>query len=236
MKPSHEQKHGRLFNFFEAFQNRLTNAYDRCLQVVLRHKLATISASAVLLVGTAYLYMVIPKGFLPSEDIDQFNITTEAAEGVAFDTMVQHQLEINQILLADPNVAYVMSQVGFGRGTMNQGGITVRLKPRAERPQVEQVIQELRPKLAVVPGMNVFMRNDPPIRIGGIQSKALYQFTLQGADLRTLYQAAKDFQSNMRALPGLVDVTSDLQISNPQVNVVIDRLRSAPSLDNFRAR
>jgi HAE1 family hydrophobic/amphiphilic exporter-1 len=223
MKPSHEQKHGRLFNFFEAFQNRLTNAYDRCLQVVLRHKLATISASAVLLVGTAYLYMVIPKGFLPSEDIDQFNITTEAAEGVAFDTMVQHQLEINQILLADPNVAYVMSQVGFGRGTMNQGGITVRLKPRAERPQVEQVIQELRPKLAVVPGMNVFMRNDPPIRIGGIQSKALYQFTLQGADLRTLYQAAKDFQSNMRALPGLVDVTSDLQISNPQVNVVIDR-------------
>jgi HAE1 family hydrophobic/amphiphilic exporter-1 len=188
MKPSHEQKHGRLFNFFEAFQNRLTNAYDRCLQVVLRHKLATISASAVLLVGTAYLYMVIPKGFLPSEDIDQFNITTEAAEGVAFDSMVQHQLEINQILLADPNVAYVMSQVGFGRGTMNQGGVTVRLRPRAERPQVEQVIQELRPKLAVVPGMNVFMRNDPPIRIGGIQSKALYQFTLQGADLKTLYQ------------------------------------------------
>src|SRR4029077_19395562 len=78
MKPSHEQKHGRLFNFFEVFQTRLTNAYDRCLQVVLRHKLATITASAVLLVGTAYLYMVIPKGFLPSEDIDQFNITTEA--------------------------------------------------------------------------------------------------------------------------------------------------------------
>jgi len=106
---------------------------------------------------------------------------------------------------------------------MNQGGVTVRLKPRAERPQVEQVIQELRPKLAVVPGMNVFMRNDPPIRIGGIQSKALYQFTLQGANLKALYQAAKEFQANMKALPGLVDVTSDLQISNPQVNVVIDR-------------
>jgi HAE1 family hydrophobic/amphiphilic exporter-1 len=223
LKPPHEQKHGRLFNFFERIQDGLTNAYDHCLQVVLRHKLATISASALLLVGTAYLYTVIPKGFLPSEDIDQFNLTTEAAEGVSFDTMIEHQLEVNRILMADPNVAYVMSQVGFGRGTINQGGVTVRLKPRAERPQVEQVIQELRPKLAVVPGMNVFMRNDPPIRIGGIQSKALYQFTLQGADLKALYQAARDFESNMKTLPGLVDVTSDLQIRNPQVNMVIDR-------------
>src|ERR1700674_3761850 len=223
MKPSHEQKHGRLFNFFEAFQNRLTNAYDRCLQVVLRHKIATISASAVLLVGTAYLYMVIPKGFLPSEDIDQFYITTEAAEGISFDAMVEHQMEINRILLSDPNVEYVMSQVGSNSRTMNQGIISVRLKPRAERPQVEQVIQELRPKLAVVPGMNVFMRNDPPIRIGGIQSKALYQFTLQGADLKSLYKAAQEFQSKLKALPGLVDVTSDLQIRNPQVNVTIDR-------------
>src|SRR5258708_1047215 len=116
---------------------------------VLWHKLATIWAWAGLLVGSAYPYMVIPKGFLPSEDIDQFNITTEAAEGVSFDSMIEHQLEINRILMADPNVEYVMSQVGFGRGTMNQGGVTVRLKPRAERPQVEQVSQELRPKLAV---------------------------------------------------------------------------------------
>src|SRR5690242_1146114 len=227
LKPPHEEKHGRLFNFFEGIQDRLTYLYDRSLQVVLRHKLATISVSALLLVGTVYLYTVIPKGFLPSEDIDQFNITTEAAEGVSFDTMVQHQLEINQILMADPNVAYVMSQVGFGRGTMNQGGITVRLRPRAERPQVEQVIQELRPKLAVVPGMNVFMRNDPPIRIGGIQSKALYQFTLEGADLKALFQASREFQTSMKALPGLVDVTSDLQISNPQVNLVIDRDNAA---------
>jgi len=223
LKPAHEEKHGRLFNFFEGIQDRLTHAYDRCLQVVLRHKLATMSASAALLVGTVYLYMVIPKGFLPSEDIDQFNITTEAAEGISFDTMVEHQLEVNRILQSDPNVEYVMSQVGSNSRTMNQGIISVRLKPRAERPQVEQVIQELRPKLAVVPGMNVFMRNDPPIRIGGMQSKALYQFTLEGADIKALYQAAQDFQTKMSALPGLVDVTSDLQIRNPQVNVTIDR-------------
>jgi HAE1 family hydrophobic/amphiphilic exporter-1 len=223
LKPSHEKKHGRLFNSVEAFQDWLTHAYGRCLQVVLRHKLATMMVSALLLAGTAYLYMVIPKGFLPSEDIDQFNITTEAAEGISFDTMVERQQEVNRILLSDPNVEYVMSQVGMISRTMNQGGMTVRLKPRAERIQVEQVIQELRPKLAVVPGMNVFMRNDPPIRIGGMQSKALYQFTLEGADIKTLYQSAQDFQAKMRALPGLMDVTSDLQIRNPQVNVTIDR-------------
>jgi HAE1 family hydrophobic/amphiphilic exporter-1 len=223
LRPLHVEKHGRLFNFVEGVQDRLTHAYDRSLQVVLRHKLATMMASAFLLVGTVYLYMAIPKGFLPSEDIDQFNITTEAAEGISFDAMVEHQLEVNRILLSDPNVEYVMSQVGSIARTMNQGVISVRLKPRAERPQVEQVIQELRPKLAAVPGMNVFMRNDPPIRIGGMQSKALYQFTLQGADIKALYRAAQDFQTKMGALPGLADVTSDLQIRNPQVNVVIDR-------------
>ena len=223
LKPQHEEKHGRLFNFFQGIQDRLTHVYDRSLQVVLRHKLATISAAALLLVGTVYLYMVIPKGFLPSEDIDQFNITTEAAEGISFDTMVEHQQEVNRILLNDPNVAYVMSQVGMSNRTMNQGAVTVRLKPRAERPQVEQVIQELRPKLSVVPGMNVFMRNDPPIRIGGMQTKALYQFTLEGADIKALYQASQNFQTKMSTLPGLVDVTSDLQIRNPQVNVTIDR-------------
>src|SRR6266568_1707746 len=227
LRPAHEEKHGRLFNFFEGIQDRLTHAYDRCLQVVLRHKLATMSASAALLVGTVYLYMVIPKGFLPSEDIDQFNITTEAAEGISFDTMVEHQLEVNRILQSDPNVEYVMSQVGSNSRTMNQGIISVRLKPRAERPQVEQVIQELRPKLAVVPGMNVFMRNDPPIRIGGMQSKALYQFTLQGASTSELFAASQDFLGKMQQVPGLEDVTSDLQIKNPQINVVIDRDKSS---------
>jgi len=223
LKPVHDRKHGRVFNFFQGIQNRLTHAYDRSLQVVLRHKLTTVTVAILLLVGTANLFMAIPKGFLPSEDIDQFNIVTEAAEGISFETMVEHQVEINRILLDDPNVEYVMSQVGSFARSMNQGQITVRLKPRAVRPQVEQVIQELRPKLATVPGMNVFMRNDPPIRIGGISSKALFQFTLQGADTQALFQAAQDFQVKMAGLPGLVDVTSDLQIRNPQVNVVIDR-------------
>ncbi len=176
--------------------------YDRSLQVVLRHKLATMAVSLALLVGTVYLAIVIPKGFLPSEDIEQINGTTEAVEGASFDAMMQHQQEIADIVQKDPSVAYVLSQVGQGGKTLNQGNLNIGLKPRSERPQVEQVIQELRPKLAAVPGMTVFLRNDPAIRIGGISSKALYQFTLQGANTDELFRASEDFVDENAAASG----------------------------------
>jgi HAE1 family hydrophobic/amphiphilic exporter-1 len=141
--------------------------------------------------------------------------------------MLEHQLQIAKILQDDPSVAYVLSQIGQGGKTLNQGNLNIYLKPRSERPQVDQVIQELRPKLAAVPGMTVFLRNDPPIRIGGIQSKALYQFMLQGANTSELFGASQDFLTKMRQLPGLEDVSSDLQIKNPQINVAIDRDKSS---------
>jgi HAE1 family hydrophobic/amphiphilic exporter-1 len=223
LKPPNQMKHGRLYNFFESVQARLEKGYDRYLQVALRHKLATMLIAAALVVGTYYLGVVIPKGFLPSEDIDQINGTTEAIEGISFDAMLQHQRQIGEILVKDPSVAYVLSSIGSGGRTLNQGGLNIRLKPRSQRPQVDQVIAELRPKLAAVPGITTFLRNDPPIRIGGLQSKALYQFTLQSPSTQELYAAADGFTSKMRALPGLTDVSSDLQIRNPQINVEIDR-------------
>ena len=221
------EKHGSLFNFFERIQQGLTNGYDGALRIVLRHKLATMAVSLALLVGTAYLAIVIPKGFLPSEDIAQINGTTEAVEGASYDSMVDHQLQIAKIIQDDPYVSYVLSQVGSGGRSLNQGSVNIYLKPRTERPQVDQVIQELRSKLVAVPGITVFLRNDPPIRIGGIQSKALYQFTLQGASTSELFAASQDFLTKMQQLPGLEDVTSDLQIKNPQINVIIDRDKSS---------
>ena len=223
LKPPNQEKHGRLYNFFESVQVRLEKSYDRYLQVALRHKLATMVIAAALVVGTYYLGVVIPKGFLPSEDVDQINGTTEAIEGISFDAMIQHQQQIAEILVKDPSVAYVLSSIGAGNKTINQGGLNIRLKPRAERPQVDQVINELRPKLAKVPGITTFLRNDPPIRIGGLQSKALYQFTLQSPNTQELYAAADGFTAKMRTLTGLTDVSSDLQIRNPQINVDIDR-------------
>jgi hydrophobic/amphiphilic exporter-1 (mainly G- bacteria), HAE1 family len=223
LKPHQEVRHGRLYNFFESMQVGLERTYERCLKISLRHKLATMLFSAALVVGTYYLAVIIPKGFLPSEDIDQINGTTEAIEGISFDAMVEHQQQIAEILTKDPAVAYVLSSIGSGGRTLNQGGLNIRLKPRSERPQVDQVINELRPKLAAVPGMVTFLRNDPPIRIGGLQSKALYQFTIQSPNTDELYSSAQDFTAKMRSLPGLTDVSSDLQIRNPQINVQIDR-------------
>jgi hydrophobic/amphiphilic exporter-1 (mainly G- bacteria), HAE1 family len=223
LRPHREEKHGGLFNMFERIQNGLTGIYDRCLQVVLRHKLATMAVAVLMVVGTVYVYMLIPKGFLPSEDIEQINATTEAAEGVSYDAMIDHQVQVARIVQDDPYVAYVTSSVGQGDRSINQATLNIRLKPRSQRPAVDQVIQELRPKLTVVPGITVFLRNDPPIRIGGINSKALYQFTLQGANTNDLYAASQAFLARMQVLPGLQDVTSDLQIRNPQVNVKIDR-------------
>jgi HAE1 family hydrophobic/amphiphilic exporter-1 len=221
------EKHGSLFNLFERIQQGLTNWYGRTLRMVLQYKLATIAVALALLVGTVYLAIVIPKGFLPSEDIAQINGTTEAVEGASYDSMMEHQLQIAKILQDDPYVSYVLSQVGSGGRSLNQGSVNIYLKPRSERPQVDQVIQELRPKLAAVPGITVYLRNDPPIRIGGIFSKALYQFTLQGASTSELFGASQDFLTKMQQLPGLEDVTSDLQIKNPQINVVIDRDKSS---------
>jgi hydrophobic/amphiphilic exporter-1 (mainly G- bacteria), HAE1 family len=223
LKPHHDVEHGRVYNFIESLQVGLEKGYDRGLQVALRHKFATMMVAAALVVGTYYLALAIPKGFLPSQDIDQINGTTEAVEGISFDAMVEHQKQVAEILMQDPSVAYIMSGAGAGGRTLNQGQLSIRLKPRAERPQVEQVINELRPKLAAVPGITTFLRNDPPIRIGGLQSKALYQFTIQDPNTKELYGTAEAFTSKMSTLPGLIDVTSDLQIRNPQINVEINR-------------
>ncbi len=223
IKSHRNERHGRMFNAIERVYEGVAGLYERCLKVVLRHQLATLAVSFILLVATAYLYTLVPKGFLPSEDVEQFNITTETVEGISYDSMMEHQKQAAEIVMQDPSVAYILSQIGSFDKSINQGQLNVRLKPRSERPQVEQVIQSLRPKLATVPGLTVYMRNDPPIRIGGLQSKALYQFTLQAPNTEELYHAAQDFEQKMRALPQLVDVNSDVQIRNPQINVVIDR-------------
>jgi HAE1 family hydrophobic/amphiphilic exporter-1 len=221
------EKHGSVFNLFERMQQGLTDWYDVSLKIVLRHKLATMAVSLVLVAGTVYLAIVIPKGFLPSADIAQINGTTEAVEGASYDSMLEHQTQIAKIVQDDPSVLYVLSQIGTGGRSLNQGSLNIYLKPRSQRPQVDQVIQELRPKLAAVPGMTVFLRNDPPIRIGGIQSKSLYQFTMQAANTAELFSASQDFVTKLQKLPGLQDVSSDLQIKNPQINVIIDRDKSS---------
>ncbi|MBI2352079.1 MAG: efflux RND transporter permease subunit, partial [Deltaproteobacteria bacterium] len=226
LRPPKEQKHNRLYAISERFFDGMLRAYERSLQWVLNHRPATMISSGLLLVVTAYLFVVIPKGFVPSADISQIIGISEAAQGISFDDMVRHQKQLAQIVAEDPNVDASLSSVGFGGATTtgNQGRIVIRLKPRSERSlSVDEVIQELRPKLAKVPGIRISFQNPPAIRIGGRLSRSLYQYTLQSPDARELYEHAPMLEARMRSLPELQDVGSDLQIKSPQIDIVIDR-------------
>ncbi|MGH9603256.1 MAG: efflux RND transporter permease subunit [Terriglobales bacterium] len=225
LKPPHREGHGRLYMLFERMFDRMHAGYDWSLVRVMRHRFATMMASVALLIATAYLFVAIPKGFLPSEDTGTIFIFTESIEGVSFDAMKQNQQKIMAIVREQPEVKSFFSGIGGGGSASggNTGRIFIQMKPRSERPHVDEVIQKLRGKLADVPGMRVFMQNLPPIRIGGQLTKSQYQFTLQSPDTEELYRNAPLLEGKLRELPGLQDVTSDLQIKNPQVNVEIDR-------------
>ncbi len=224
--PSHA--HGRLFNASERVYTRILNRYESSLEWVMVHRFLALMFSLAVLVGTVVLYKLVPTGFIPTQDTGQIIATTEAAQGTSFKDMVSHQQQIAAIVARDPNIAGFMSSVGGGGGgSGNQGRIFLGLKPRGERVSADEIVNELRPKLSSVPGMNVYMQVPPAIQIGGRPSKSQYQFTLQGTDIALLDTAAKRLELRMRDIAQIQDVTSDLQISNPEVNVAIDRDRAA---------
>ena len=224
LRPQREQQHGRLFGWSEHVYDRVLHAYDVSLAWTMRHRRGTMVFSGAVLAGTVFLFVKVPKGFIPSEDTGMIQGTTEAAEGTSYESMVAHQRQVTAILEKDPNVAEFMSSVSEG----NQGRLSIRLKPRSERRlDADQVIRALQPKLSQVPGMRVFLQNPPTLRIGGRSSKALYQFTLQSPDIDALYTNATTLMDRLQDVPVVQNVTSDLQIKNPQVNVQIDRDRAA---------
>jgi HAE1 family hydrophobic/amphiphilic exporter-1 len=229
LRPPHAGRHGRLYNWFERFFDSWLKLYDWTLQGCLRFRGTTMLVSLVLLVGTGYLYTISPKGFLPSEDQGRFQVNAEGIQGIGFDDMVKHELQVANIITKDPNVASAMvnvGSIGSTGGATNQGRMWIELKPRAQRKlSVDEVIAELRGKLAQLPGMRVYMNNQPPINLGGWGQRALYQFTLQDVDTAELYQSATALEEAIRQMPGLEDVSSDLLLKNPQAAVEMDRDR-----------
>jgi HAE1 family hydrophobic/amphiphilic exporter-1 len=221
-----EKKQNRLFQMSERVFDWMLAAYRWSLGHVMAHPRTTMLVSGIVLVATIYLFMVIPKGFIPSEDTGQINATTEAAQDISFESMVKHQQEAAAIVQQDPNVEAFMSSVGAGgaNSTSNNGRFLIRLKPTDQRKlSADEVIQELRPKLSRIPGLNVYLQNPPAINVGGRTSKGQYQFTLQDADIKELYQFAPQVEEKIRQLSTLQDVTTDLQITSPQVTVEMDR-------------
>jgi HAE1 family hydrophobic/amphiphilic exporter-1 len=188
--------------------------------------LATLILSGLILVATVYLFIIIPKGFLPSEDTGQIIGFTEANQGISFEAMQKRQKAVAAVISEDPHVEAFMSSIGPSGSSpaSNTGRLNIRLKPRKERDRsADEIIQDLRPKLSAIPGIQVFLQNPPPVRIGGRLTKSQYQFTLQGTDLDALYRYAPALEARLKQIPGLQDVTSDLQIKNPQVNIEINR-------------
>ena len=191
--------------------------------------LLSILISIILLGATVYMLAVIPKGFMPSVDTGQIFAQTEAAQGISYDDMVRHQQAVADIVRQDPNVDSYMSSVGARGGITgpNTGVLFMSLKPRSERLSAEDLMQELRVKFAKVPGIRVYMQIPPLIRIGGQLTRALYQLTLLSPDTDKLYDGAPKFQEEIHKIPGVQDLSSDLQIANPQVTVNIDRDKAA---------
>ncbi|MFN7982239.1 MAG: efflux RND transporter permease subunit [Vicinamibacterales bacterium] len=232
LKSAHGVKHGVLYNGIEWIFDKALAFYDVTLGAAIRYRAVTLFISVALLGGTVYLYTKVPKGFLPSEDQGRFGISTEAIQGIGFQDMVRHQLEAAEVVRQDPAVSGFTSYVGPGPGGggMNTGRINIDLKPREERDvSVDQVIARLRPKLAQIPGMRTYLTNPPPINLGGQGgTRSLYQFTLQDTDTDELYDSAATLEARLRDLPQLEDVSSDLQLKNPQVRVAIDRDKLGP--------
>jgi HAE1 family hydrophobic/amphiphilic exporter-1 len=221
-------------NAFQRLSEKLftatRDAYGWTLRGVLRHRFVTLMAAFGTLVGTYYLYRMVPMGFIPTQDTGQISGSTEASQDVSFDAMVQRQREVARMVGSDPDVEAYTSSIGSGGSTTsgNQGRLFLRLKERPQRQATpDDVIARLRPKLNSIPGIRTYLQNPPLVRIGGMSSRSLYQYTLQSPDIAELYRAGADFEKQMRALPGLTDVNSDLQISSPLVTLEIDRDRAS---------
>jgi len=214
------------WSWTETAYKRLVGGYRWTLEIVLEHKVLTVMISAILFVVTIALFYMIPKGFIPNDDTSQIVGYTEAAEGISFSEMSRHQGEIVEIIRKNPNVVGVLSTVGLSdvSAASNTGNILILLKPFNQRKaDVDTVIDQLRPQLNQIPGIRIYLQNPPLVQIGGQVTKSPYQITLQGPDRDELYKNARALQDKIRALPDLIDVTSDIQVNNPQLNVQIDR-------------
>jgi HAE1 family hydrophobic/amphiphilic exporter-1 len=214
---------------FEWMFDAWLRAYEWALDWVLARKALMLVVTLATLAGTIALYIVVPKGFFPQEDTGFLSGVTEAATDTSFEAMTVRQKELTDILSRDPAVEYINSTVGAGgpNVTANYGRLFIALKPRKDRESATVVMARLRQKATQVPGMQAFFQGIQNLNIGGRPSKSQYQYTLQSGDTESLYRLAPEMRGKIAKVPGLLDVTTDLYIKNPQMTVDIDREKAA---------
>ncbi|HEY9238759.1 MAG TPA: efflux RND transporter permease subunit [Burkholderiaceae bacterium] len=233
---AHKKPPGWLVRQFERGFDAVLGAYSRSLDAALRQRWLVGMVALLTFAATAWLFITIPKGFFPEEDIGQIRVSTEAAEDTSFAAMVQLQERVATIFRNDPSIATVNSFNGGG-GAQNTGRLFLNLKPRDQRPPMKEVVEGLRKKLREVPGITVYMRPIQNLQLGGRQSKAQYQYILQSVKADELNTWATKLQEPMRADPMFRDVTSDSQLKGLQASLKIDRDRAntlGVSIDTVR--
>jgi HAE1 family hydrophobic/amphiphilic exporter-1 len=227
LKPHRDaRQHGRFYRGMEAIFDAALGVYKWTLTVLLRWRRTVMLVAFAMLGLTVWLLILVPKGFIPTEDTGRLMVNFEAAQDVSFDAMVRYERQIGEILAKNPYVQNFSAYIGGSSRSSssgNTGRIYATLKPRAERPRAAEIAPLVRAELAGIPGVRAAVQVPPGIRIGGRSSSAVYQYTLYGSDLQELYRVAPLMLEKMRELPILIDVNTDLLISSPQLIVDIDR-------------
>jgi len=241
LKGSHTgEHHNFVYRWSEAGFEALLGGYKRSLSAVMRWRRTTLFVTILSVAVSGYLFVVVPKGFFPTEDTGAIFGFIEAAQDASVDSMAKHTLAVSAAVKADPNVSDVTAFIGVGPGSpaLNTGRLFIQLKPRDQRKlSAPEIIQELRPKMARIPGVNTFFQAVQNINLGGRLAKSAYQYTLQDSDTDELYRYAQLMQQRMGQLRGLQDITSDLQLQNRLAIVNVDRDKASQlgiTLDQIR--
>jgi hydrophobic/amphiphilic exporter-1 (mainly G- bacteria), HAE1 family len=218
-----------LIDAFNRYFDMTQRAYVRSLRWCMARPQLVLGVFALSLLATISLFESVPRDFIPAGDSGQLQVNTEGPQDASFGGMVARQQQLAQIVAQDPNIDAWMSSIEAGGTTINDGEMLLKLKPANQRRlPVDEVVQELRQKFATVIGMRTYVQNPPMIQIGGLRSKAQYQFTLQSIDLNALYKWSGKVTQAFAALPGFQDVTNDLVLSSPSIEVEVDRSKLAP--------
>jgi hydrophobe/amphiphile efflux-1 (HAE1) family protein len=231
LRPAGQGREGFLGRGLERMFQGLLRVYDLSLRWVLLHRPVMLVVFVGVLGATGYLYMVVPKGFIPEADNGSLMGQLEAAQGTSFDQMSTYAREVGQRLIQDPdidNISVSTGASGFGSNGFNTGRVMIELKPRSERATpIAPLVQRLRGRVAGLPGVRAYLTVPSAIRFGGRMSRSQYQFTLQAPDTDELYARGRDLEAEIGKLPIVQDVTSDLEMRNPRINLTIDRDRVA---------
>ena len=218
-----KEKHGRIYRYSEKGFETILNLYSRALKLVLRHQPVTLLITIATAALSVYLYIIVPKGFFPQQDTGRISGSVQASQDISFAAMKDKMTQFVTLVMKDPAVNTIVGFAG-GNTSANQGRMFITLKPLAERKvSADQVIARLRGKLAVVPGATLFMQSAQDLTIGGRQSQAQFQYTLQGESLDDLNHWSPLLLQKLRALPELRDVNTDQQDKGLEATVIIDR-------------